>query len=65
MVGATCNASAVVEFELLFHEIGSVTNLLNFLTTNHGSDEPHRMSYPACTEHHSPSHIQPECGETV
>ena len=35
MVGATCNASAVAEFELLFHEIGSITNLLNFLTTNH------------------------------
>ena len=35
MVGATCNASAVAEFELLFHEIGSITNLLNILTTNH------------------------------
>ena len=35
VVGATRNASAVAEFELLFHEIGSITNLLNFLTTNH------------------------------
>ena len=35
MVGATCNASVVAEFELLFHEIGYITNLLNFLTTNH------------------------------
>ena len=35
VVGATRNASAVAEFELLFHEIGSITNLLNLLTTNH------------------------------
>ena len=35
MVGATRNASAVAEFKLLFHEIGPITNLLNFLTTNH------------------------------
>ena len=34
-MGATRNASAVAEFELLFHEIGYITNLLNFLTTNH------------------------------
>lgn len=34
VVGATRNASAVAEFELLFHEIGSITNVLNFLTTN-------------------------------
>ncbi len=33
VVGATRNASAVAEFELLFHEIGSITNLLNVLTT--------------------------------
>ena len=35
VVGATRNASPVAEFELLFHEIGSIMNLLNFLTTNH------------------------------
>ena len=35
VVGATRNASAVAEIELLFHEIGSILNLLNFLTTNH------------------------------
>ena len=34
-VGATRNVNAVTEFELLFHEIGSITNILNFLTTNH------------------------------
>lgn len=34
VVGSTRNASAVAEFELLFHEIGSITNLLNSLTTN-------------------------------
>ena len=34
VVGATCNAGAVAEYELLFHEIGSITNLLNSLTTN-------------------------------
>ena len=35
VVGATRHASAVAEFEFLFHEIGSIANLLNFLTTNH------------------------------
>ena len=36
VVGATRNAGAVVEFfELLFHEIRYITNLLNFLTTYH------------------------------
>ena len=35
VAGATRNASAVAEFKLLFHEIGSITNLLKFLTTNH------------------------------
>ena len=35
MVGATRNASAMAEFALLFHVIASITNLLNFLTTNH------------------------------
>ena len=35
VVGATRNASAVAEFELVFNEIGYITNLLIFLTTNH------------------------------
>ena len=35
VVGATCKyASAVAEFELLFYEIGAITNLLKYLTTN-------------------------------
>jgi len=35
VVGATCKyASVVAEFELLFHGIGNITNLLNYLTTN-------------------------------
>lgn len=39
VVGATRNASAVAEFELLFHEIGSITSLLNNLTTNHPTNQ--------------------------
>jgi hypothetical protein len=35
VVGITRNASAVAEFELLFHEIGSITSLLNSVTSNH------------------------------
>ncbi|MEL6606422.1 MAG: hypothetical protein AAFP20_24785 [Cyanobacteria bacterium J06614_10] len=38
VVGETRNAGAVAEFELLFHEIGSITNLLNLLTTNKSMD---------------------------
>ena len=34
MVGATRNTSAVAEFELLYHDIGSITNLLNLGETN-------------------------------
>ena len=35
VVGATYKyASVVAEFELLFHGIGAITNLLNYLTTN-------------------------------
>ena len=35
VVGATCKyASAVAEFELLFYEIGAISNLLKYLTTN-------------------------------
>src|SRR6218665_2759480 len=33
VVGATRNATAVAEFELLLHEIGSITSLLNSLTS--------------------------------
>lgn len=35
VVGATHNANAVAEFDLLFHEIGMITDVLNFLTNNH------------------------------
>ena len=35
VVGATRNASVVAEFDALFNEMGSITNLLNFFTTNH------------------------------
>ena len=35
VVGATRNVTSVAEFELLFHEIGSITSLLNYLTSNH------------------------------
>ena len=35
VAGATRNASAVAEFELLCYEIRSITNLLNLLTTYH------------------------------
>ena len=48
-MGATCNGSAVAEFELLFHEIGSITNLLNFLTTNHP------MNHTGCHLQHAMS----------
>ena len=40
LVGATRNASAVAEFELLFDEIRSTTNLLKFLTPNHLMNHP-------------------------
>ena len=33
-VGDTRNAAAVAEFELLFHEIGSITSLLDLLVSN-------------------------------
>lgn len=55
VVGATRNANYVAEIELLFHEIGSITNVLNFLKTNY------TMKHKACTDHQSPSHIQQEC----
>ena len=34
VVGATLKISAVSEFELLYHEIGSITNVLNIVTSN-------------------------------
>ena len=34
VVGSTRNASAIAELELLFHGIGSITSLLNWLTSN-------------------------------
>jgi len=34
VVGATRNVSAVAEFELLLHEIGAITNLLNYFMTH-------------------------------
>ncbi len=34
VVGATRNIGAVSEFNLLFHEIGPITSLVNHLTTN-------------------------------
>ncbi|KAH3728904.1 hypothetical protein DPMN_054867 [Dreissena polymorpha] len=43
----TRNADAVAEFELLFHEIGSITRLLNLLTTN----KP--MNHTECHLQHS------------
>lgn len=33
--GATRNACVVAEFEFLYHEIGSITNVFNFVATNH------------------------------
>ncbi len=64
VVGATRNASAVAEFELLFHEIWSITNLLNLLTSN----QP--LKHTECHLQHALSTTRrltfnPECGETV
>ena len=52
VVGATRNASAVAEFELLFHEIGSITNLLNLVTANQST------SYRECHLQHA---LSPTC----
>ena len=54
VVGATRNASVVAELDALFNEMGSISNPLNFFTTNQPSDEPHRMSSPACAEQRWP-----------
>lgn len=55
MVGETRNAGAVAEFELLFHEIGSITNLLNLLTTNKPMDrtECHLQHALSTTRRHT------------
>ena len=50
MVGATRNAGAVAEFEQLFHEIASISNLLNLLTTNRPMDR-----IECQLQHHAPS----------
>ena len=66
MVGATRNASVVAVFELLFNDIGSKTNSSQH-PLHQPSEERHILSSasPACTAQHSPSLIQPECGETA
>jgi len=53
-VGETRNAGAVAEFELLFHEIGSITNL-NLLTTNKPMDhtECHLQHALSTTRRHT------------
>ncbi|KAH3737371.1 hypothetical protein DPMN_043954 [Dreissena polymorpha] len=58
VVGETCNAGAVAQFELLFHEIGSITSLLNHLTTNKPMDhtECHLQHSPNATRRHSLNH---------
>lgn len=55
VVGETRNAGAVAEFELLFHEIGSITNLLNLLTTNKPMDrtECHLQHALSTTRRHT------------
>ncbi|KAH3716757.1 hypothetical protein DPMN_059486 [Dreissena polymorpha] len=55
VVGVTRNASAVAEFELLFHEIGSITSHLNLLTTNNPMDqtECHLQHSLSATRRHS------------
>ena len=47
VVGATRNAGSVAEFELLFHEIGCITNLLNHVTTNNS------LKHTECHLHHT------------
>ena len=60
-MGAIRNASVVAVVELLFNGLKPIP--FKILTT----EEPHRLSSAsaACTAQHSPSHIQPECGETA
>ena len=38
VVGQTGNAAAVAEFELLFHEVGSIASLLSVLTADRTSE---------------------------
>ncbi|KAH3868329.1 hypothetical protein DPMN_031472 [Dreissena polymorpha] len=55
VAGETRNAGAVAEFELLFHEIGTITSLLNLLTTNKPIDhtECHLQHSLSATRRHS------------
>ncbi|KAH3722041.1 hypothetical protein DPMN_064990 [Dreissena polymorpha] len=58
VVEETRNVGAVAEFELLFHEIGSIISLLNFLTTNKPMDytECHLQHSLSATRRHSFNH---------
>ncbi|KAH3786936.1 hypothetical protein DPMN_165054 [Dreissena polymorpha] len=58
VVEETRNAGAVAEFELLFHEIGSITSLLNLLTTNKPIDhtECHLQHSLSATRQNSFNH---------
>ena len=47
VVGATWNAGSVAELELLYHEIGCITDLLNQVTTNY------TMDHTKCHLHHA------------
>ncbi|KAH3819625.1 hypothetical protein DPMN_121364 [Dreissena polymorpha] len=65
VVGETRNAGTVAEFELLFHDIGSILSLLILLTTNKPMDHTERMSSLAFAESHSSSLVQPQCRNIV
>ncbi|KAH3832373.1 hypothetical protein DPMN_105658 [Dreissena polymorpha] len=58
VVGETRNAGALAEFELLFHEIGSITSLLNLLTTKNPMDhtECHLQHSLSATRRNSFNH---------
>ena len=58
MVGETRNAAAVAEFDLFFHEIGSITSLLDLLTTNKPMDhtECHLQHVLSSTRGHTFNH---------
>ncbi|KAH3894677.1 hypothetical protein DPMN_018834 [Dreissena polymorpha] len=58
VVGETRNAGALAEFELLFHEIGSITSLLNLLTTKNPMDhtECHLQHSLSATHRNSFNH---------
>ncbi|KAH3898504.1 hypothetical protein DPMN_022737 [Dreissena polymorpha] len=58
VVEETRNSGAVAEFELLLHEIGSITSLLNLLTTNKPMDHTkcHLQHSMSATRRHSFNH---------